>query len=159
MSSERSPEVIELTFPASSSYVRLSRLAAAALAAELDFDVEAVDDLRIAVDEAVTLLVSGRHDAPITLRFLPSRTGIVIEGRCEGAEVDGFEVTDLVEAILSATADEHEVHAGPGGRRFRLVKFLNGGSGLDGDRDRFDGFGPDDLGDGGDGADGGADLE
>lgn len=125
MSSERSPDVIELTFPASSSYVRLSRLAAAALAAELDFDVEAVDDLRIAVDEAVTLLVTGRHDAPITLRFLPSRTGIEIEGRCEGGDVDGFEVTDLVEAILSATADEHTVRSAPGERHFRLVKRLH----------------------------------
>lgn len=135
MSSERSPEVIELTFPASSRYVRLSRLAAAALAAELDFDVEAVDDLRIAVDEAVTLLVSGRHDASITLRFLPSRDGLVIEGHCEGADVDGFEVTDLVEAILSATADEHTVRSGPGERRFRLVKVRPAVTGDDGGRD------------------------
>ncbi len=122
MTNEPHDDVIELTFPASSSYVRLSRLAAAALAAELGFDVEAVDDLRIAVDEAVTLLVQGAPTATVSLQFRPTIDGLEVSGRCEGDGLPPIEVTDLVEAILSATADEHRVSSGTGFRAFELRK-------------------------------------
>jgi serine/threonine-protein kinase RsbW len=122
MPSESSAEVIELTFPASSKFVRLSRLAAASVAAELDFDVESVDDLRIAVDEAVTLLLSGAHEGTVALRFLPSSAGLVVDGRCDDATVEQLELSDLVEAILSATTDEHRFESGPGYRSFSIVK-------------------------------------
>ena len=122
MSSEPSTEVIELTFPASSKFVRLSRLAAASVAAELDFDVESVDDLRIAVDEAVTMLVSGGHAARVALRFQPTETGLDVQGHCAGDGVDPVELSDLVEAILSATTDEHHFESGNGSRTFTMTK-------------------------------------
>jgi serine/threonine-protein kinase RsbW len=122
MPSESSAEVIELTFPASSRFVRLSRLAAASVAAELDFDVESVDDLRIAVDEAVTLLLTGAGEGTVALRFLPSDTGLAVDGRCDDAAVDNLEPSDLVEAILSATTDEHRFDSGPGYRSFSILK-------------------------------------
>jgi serine/threonine-protein kinase RsbW len=121
-SSEPGSDAIELTFPASSRYVRLSRLAAASLATELDFDVEEVDDLRIAVDEVVTLLVDGEHGGRISIRFVAGDGSLTVEGRCEGALPGAPAVSDLVEAILSATTDHHEIRSTAEERSFSITK-------------------------------------
>lgn len=115
-------DTIELTFPASSRFIRLSRLAAATLAAELDFDVEAVDDVRIAVDELVTLLVEGGHRAVVSLRFLAGADDLVVEGSCRGDGVTEVVASDLVEAILAATTDEHRLGSTAGERSFTFTK-------------------------------------
>lgn len=115
---------VELRFRASTRFVRLSRLAASALAAEMGFDIESVDDLRIAVDELVALLVSGDHGAPVKLAYRPSPGEIVIEGECSGAVVTMLDMPDLVEAILSATTDTHQYSSAAGSRRFVLRKRL-----------------------------------
>jgi anti-sigma regulatory factor (Ser/Thr protein kinase) len=122
MTTESNPEVVELAFPASSRFVRLSRLAAATLASESGFDVEEVDDLRIAVDELVTFLVEGDHGAITSLRFVTGPDEIVVEGRCDGARPSDAGLSDLVEAIVSATTDEYAVDTTNGSRAFRIVK-------------------------------------
>lgn len=115
-------DTVELTFPASSRFVRLSRMSAATLAAEMDFDVEEIEDLRIAVDELVTLLVSGAEGAPVRLRFVTMDGRLEVDGRCEGPTVPAGAVGDLVEAILSATIDQHHVELVAGSRRFSFEK-------------------------------------
>jgi len=129
MATEPNTEVVELVFPASTRYVRLSRLAAATLASELGYDVEEVDDLRIAVDELVTFLVegdplvaAGDHGPTASLRFLAGPDEIVVEGRCDAARPVDTGLSDLVEAIVSATTDEYTVDASLGSRAFRIVK-------------------------------------
>ncbi|MFN0027983.1 MAG: hypothetical protein ACKV2O_12520 [Acidimicrobiales bacterium] len=128
MTSEERGDAVELTFPASSRFVRLSRMAAATLAAELDFDVEEIEDIRIAVDELVTLLVGGVDGAPVGLRFEAGDGRLAVEGRCRGATVPAAEMSDLVEAILSATIDEHRVDLSAGHRSFSFhkVRHANG---------------------------------
>jgi serine/threonine-protein kinase RsbW len=63
-------DVVELRLPADSAYLSVLRTATAGLAARLDFTLDEIEDLRIAVDEACALLlpdaVSGR---PLTCRF------------------------------------------------------------------------------------------
>jgi anti-sigma regulatory factor (Ser/Thr protein kinase) len=122
MAFEPNPEVIEITFPASSRFIRLSRLAAATLAAELGFDVEEADDVRIAVDELVTLLVEGSPPATVMLRFRLAGDRLEVEGSVEGPGVAAVEVSDLVEAILSATTDEHDFSSADGARSFGFTK-------------------------------------
>jgi serine/threonine-protein kinase RsbW len=48
---------IRLSIPASSAWVVLVRTAATACCARLDFDVERLEDVRLAVDEVAALLV------------------------------------------------------------------------------------------------------
>lgn len=115
---------VELSFRASTRFVRLSRLAASALAAEMGFDIESVDDLRIAVDELVALLVSGDHGEPVTLTYRPASSEISIEGSCAGEAVTTLDMPDLVEAILSATTDAHDYTSAAGLRRFVVRKQL-----------------------------------
>ena len=50
--------VVDLGLPALTPYVSVLRSTAAALAARLDFTLDEIEDLRIAVDEASSLLLS-----------------------------------------------------------------------------------------------------
>ena len=50
--------LIELAVPADPDYVRLIKSAAAHIAAHADFTLEAIDDLRLAVDEAFAVLIA-----------------------------------------------------------------------------------------------------
>lgn len=52
-----SDDVVEVRLPAHSAYVSLLRTVTAGLAARLDFTLDEIDDLRIAVDEACALLL------------------------------------------------------------------------------------------------------
>ncbi len=123
MTSEPNSETIELSFPASARFIRLSRLTAATLAAEMGFDVEGADDLRIALDELVTVLVEGDHGALVTLCFRLDDRRLEVSGSCEQSWPDEAEPSDLLEAILAATTDEHEVSSAPRPRSFAFAKY------------------------------------
>jgi serine/threonine-protein kinase RsbW len=63
-------DVVELGVPARTAYVSVLRTTAAALAARLDFTLDEIEDLRIAVDEASALLLSQAiPDSQLTCRF------------------------------------------------------------------------------------------
>jgi serine/threonine-protein kinase RsbW len=86
----RGDDVVELTLPADGAYLSVLRTATAGLAARLDFTLDEIEDLRIAVDEACALLlpdaVAGAamtalfslsdRSLAVTVR-VPSRTGRV----------------------------------------------------------------------------------
>jgi serine/threonine-protein kinase RsbW len=50
-------DVVAITLPASSAYLTVLRTATAGLAARLDFTIDEIEDLRIAVDEACAMLL------------------------------------------------------------------------------------------------------
>ena len=50
-------EIVTLTLPAQTSYVSLARTLAAAMAARADLPVDQLEDIRLAIDEAVSLLI------------------------------------------------------------------------------------------------------
>jgi serine/threonine-protein kinase RsbW len=61
---------VELQVPASGAYLTVLRTAAAGLAARLDFTLDDIEDLRIAVDEACALLLPiAAEGAQLTCRF------------------------------------------------------------------------------------------
>jgi serine/threonine-protein kinase RsbW len=65
-----STDHVELRVPASGAYVSVLRAAAAGLAARLDFTVDEIEDLRIAVDEACAVLLPfAETDARLSARF------------------------------------------------------------------------------------------
>jgi serine/threonine-protein kinase RsbW len=83
-------DVVELRLPADGAYLSVLRTATAGLAARLDFTLDEIEDLRIAVDEACALLLPDAvPGAVMTCRFaltgpalavtvtVPSRTGRV----------------------------------------------------------------------------------
>jgi serine/threonine-protein kinase RsbW len=61
---------VELRVPALGAYVSVLRTAAAGMAARLDFTVDDIEDLRIAVDEACAVLIPlAETDARLTASF------------------------------------------------------------------------------------------
>jgi serine/threonine-protein kinase RsbW len=57
------PPDVSLRLPADSSYLSVLRTATAALAARMDFTLDDIEDLRIAVDEACAILLPQARDA------------------------------------------------------------------------------------------------
>ena len=54
------PDVVELELPADPAYLGVVRTACAGLGARLDLTLDEIEDLRIAVDEACTLVLPGQ---------------------------------------------------------------------------------------------------
>src|SRR5215510_6254403 len=73
---------IRLALPADPDYGRVARTAAAGLALRLGFSYGAIEDLRLAIDETLILLL--RPDAPaekLIVLFEPTDGGLVIDAR------------------------------------------------------------------------------
>lgn len=61
---------IDLAVPAEPEYVGLIRSAAAHIAAHADLTIDAIDDLRLAVDEAFAVLIAHKPaSGAVTIRF------------------------------------------------------------------------------------------
>jgi anti-sigma regulatory factor (Ser/Thr protein kinase) len=111
VSEDRPTGVIELTLPADARLVRLARLVASGVAAAAGFDVEEVEDLRIAVDELCGALVEGGDGSPIELRFDLGDEQVDVEGTTPAApdaQLDEQRIA-LSRQILEVVVDSHEV--------------------------------------------------
>ena len=63
-------DAVEIRLPADSAYLSVLRTATAGLAARLDFTLDEIEDLRIAVDEACAMLLpQALETAQLTCRF------------------------------------------------------------------------------------------
>src|SRR5215217_9515548 len=109
----RRAERLELRVPTTPTQLPAVRAMAGDLAMRMDFDLDAVEDLRLAVDEACATLASVALDgSPLTVVFEASREGLRIDAwvpTSPGVDVprDGFGW-----AVLQTLVDS--VEAGPG---------------------------------------------
>jgi serine/threonine-protein kinase RsbW len=117
-------ETVRLTIPAAHEFVRIARLTVSGVASRLGFDVDEIEDLRVAVDELSSILVDASGDGPLELTFSPGDGGVEIEGRAHVG--DSFEpvIDDLTRQILGVVVDQYGVEADEGEARFRCVKRL-----------------------------------
>jgi hypothetical protein len=118
------PELIRLALPAEPEYGRLARITASNLALRLGFTFAEIEDLRLAVDETIILLLrpEGRS-GEITLTFTVERTGLVIDAvSTAGADQEWLDQGALgrFEAIVKDTVDAFEVDER--GHHVHLVK-------------------------------------
>jgi hypothetical protein len=118
-----------IRFPARSGYLSISRLNATAVGANGGFDVDELDDLRLAVDEAVSWLLLGVVDGDdpagdVVELSISCRDGsLTFRGHRSGSGLQADDPGELVHAILSATVDEYATGMDDEGRRYiALVK-------------------------------------
>jgi serine/threonine-protein kinase RsbW len=106
---------IELTFPARGDLIVLARLVTSAVSARAGFDIEELEDLRLAVGELCLLTLEGsdsRHgNLFVQLTVLGDAIGVVCSlggaaAPC-GPSPDGDETAQLSQQILDALVDEH----------------------------------------------------
>jgi len=106
-------DVVELSIPVTADLVVLARLTASTVAARANFDVEEIDDLRLAVDELCISMVHDRSDGRLSLRFI--RDDDQVEVFCSLLPASGTRSTGpltptedgLSERILDALVDDH----------------------------------------------------
>jgi len=109
VSTNAQPAEVRLTIPADGAYVAVPRAVVGNLAARNDFTLDAIDDLRIAVDEACALLLPHATAGTVDCVFTIDRPTIVVEvaaGVPEGWHPDttGFGWTVLAALVESAVA-------------------------------------------------------
>ncbi len=115
---------VRLVIPARARYLRLARLTAAGIAGDLGFGLEAIEDLRVAVDEVCAILIAGAADgAELEVVYRSTHDGLSIEGACAnpGAVPD---VHPVAHELLAMTADDYSVYAAGDVVSFRLLKRL-----------------------------------
>jgi serine/threonine-protein kinase RsbW len=108
--SESRPDV-ELRIPADSAFLAVLRTATAGLAARLDFTLDDIEDLRIAVDEACAMVLpQAREGSDLTCAFDLSEHSltVAVSAECDSPKQpsrDGFAWTVLAALTNSVQAD------------------------------------------------------
>jgi len=101
---------IRLTLPAAPEFVRIARLTCAGLATRTGMGYDDVEDLRIAVGEACSLLIgAGERSGSITMTFTLLGGGLDVEAHGDLDGDPGDVDAELSDQILEAVADEHEI--------------------------------------------------
>lgn len=119
----RPAERLELRVPTTPTQLPAVRAMAGDLAIRMDYDLDSVEDLRLAVDEAcATLAAIALPEQPLTVVFETTRGGLHIDAwvpTAEGTDVprDGFGwavLQTLVDGVDARPATQAEVPAGDG---------------------------------------------
>jgi serine/threonine-protein kinase RsbW len=105
-------DIVELTIPVKADLVVLARLTVATVASRADFDVEEIEDLRLAVDELCVSVIQDGLEGRLQLQFTRDDGAIEVSCRYEGAVTVGPTANDeslrgLSARILDALVDEH----------------------------------------------------
>jgi hypothetical protein len=99
-----------LTVPATTAYLRHVRMLAATVADDCAFDVEAIESLRIAVDELCALAMGdATPEAELTVTITTTEGSIELEGRCSPV-TDEPVLDPIAEQLLQAGSSHHDLH-------------------------------------------------
>ena len=103
--SDSDSDMVELRVPADPAYLTVVRTASAGLAARLDLTLDEIEDLRIAVDEACTLLLDpGAPGQDLVATFRLGRGSLEVEVRGPARELP--ERSSFAWAVLEALVGE-----------------------------------------------------
>jgi serine/threonine-protein kinase RsbW len=113
-SAERHDDVVVLVVPADGSYLAVLRTATAGLAARLQFTLDEIEDLRIAVDEACAILLAlaptlteVTSEFAVTDEALSIEVSVPVNGRAElpGGNSFSWQVLTALAGEVSARSD------------------------------------------------------
>ncbi|MGO9457192.1 MAG: ATP-binding protein [Acidimicrobiales bacterium] len=107
---------VEIAFPATEALVTLARFTAATVAAHAGFDIDEVEDLRLAVDELCAAVGAFGDGSSIRVTF--GRRGDTVMVRCvsepspggspdAGTVGDDWRPSDLSEQLIGALVDRY----------------------------------------------------
>lgn len=90
---------VAISLPCKSEYVSISRLSASVIASQMGFDIEAIEDIKVAVGEACNNAVIHSHsNASFNISFKVQDDAFVCEVSDEG---NGFDLNEYHEPDLS----------------------------------------------------------
>jgi serine/threonine-protein kinase RsbW len=110
-------ERVALRLPPDSAYLAVLRTAAAGLAARLDFTLDEIEDLRIAVDEACALLLPRiAADGDLTCVFTIEADTLAVEVSARTTDAEPPRRDSFAWTVLSALAGEVDARTDGDGR-------------------------------------------
>ncbi|WP_380169107.1 hypothetical protein [Jannaschia sp. R86511] len=118
------PDVVEIELPADPAYLGVVRTACAGLGARLDLTLDEIEDLRIAVDEACTLVLpkdTSTHDVEVRLRasFAVSDASLAVRVQGPNPLLPGD--SSYAWAVLEALAGDVDSGVEPAGSWISLT--------------------------------------
>jgi serine/threonine-protein kinase RsbW len=119
-----SEQEVFLTVPAVPEFLRVVRVTASGLASRLGFSIDAVDDLRLALDELCFALIGkGNSSTDLKLKYGLGDGYLTIEGtHHRPADSQPLNLGELSQQILTALVDEHQIWDDNEFRHFSLNK-------------------------------------
>jgi serine/threonine-protein kinase RsbW len=127
-----------LSIPTKSEYVSVARLTSSVIANNMGFDIEDIEDIKVAVGEACNNAVLHTNDKDHTfdLSFLAETEKLIIEVKDagKGFSLDKYEEPDLEHPkehglgifIMKSLMDDLEIDSEIGvGTSIRMTKYLN----------------------------------
>jgi len=117
-------DIVAVRLPATPAYLAVLRTTTASLAARIDFTLDEIEDLRIAVDEACCLLLAGvTPDAELSSIFEMTTDSINITVSAPSSTGHGPARDSFAWTVLSALAGQVDSWTEPDGRQtIALVK-------------------------------------
>jgi serine/threonine-protein kinase RsbW len=120
-------EAVRLTVPASLEYIRIVRLTASGIANKLGFDVDELENLRVAVDELASLVLEASDGGDLEVDFICRNDRLHIEGRAPARLGATAAASPLTAQILNAVIDEYELRVEDGYARFSCSRRVPAG--------------------------------
>jgi serine/threonine-protein kinase RsbW len=120
---------VTIQMPAEGAYLSVLRTATAGLAARLDFTLDEIEDLRIAVDEACgMLLAQAAPGASLECDFTLGSDRISIAVSARSLQPRAPSRDTFAWTVLSALAGSADAWAGPDGKVTVLLRKVRGSS-------------------------------
>jgi serine/threonine-protein kinase RsbW len=118
---QRTRADVELRLPADSAYVSVLRTTTAGLAARLDFPIDDIEDLRIAVGEASAMVLpEAAVDTDLTCSFYMSADSLTVEVGVEASAPVQPDYDSFAWQVLSTLATRAEAESSEGRFSVRL---------------------------------------
>jgi serine/threonine-protein kinase RsbW len=111
-------EAVRLSLPASRDYVRVVRLTASAIATNLEFDVDELDDLRVGIGELANVALEASQPGTLEIVFTVVGPELHIEGAVPAEEGRVIELDALTRQILEGVVDDYSIQIVDGTVRF-----------------------------------------
>ena len=102
-------EKIKLTLPINAAYVSAARLTASSVSNRLKFDIEEIEDIKVAVSEACSYIIKKYYDEEnddFKIEFDLSDEAIKITLEVENSKIDLADMEDMSMQVISAVTDE-----------------------------------------------------
>jgi serine/threonine-protein kinase RsbW len=118
-------DTVTIRIPASPAYVQVVRLVAAGLASRLQFTIDDIEDLKIAVDEVCAYLTGaqGREgDLDVQFTVTDDRIEIAGIGILAPGQKTRTDLTEFSRMILDTVVDSATLDSANGRPAFNLVK-------------------------------------
>jgi len=104
---------VELRLPADSAFVSVLRTTSAGLAARLDFTLDDIEDLRMAVGEACAIVLTGATEGDLLAEFWLEQRTMTVRVSAPGAPTELDPEEDFAWQVLTTLASEAKLeHTG-----------------------------------------------